>query len=447
MNDVEDSEVGVDRRRAAGRVASWFEAELGALVNLLRQTVESAPPERAKPSDQVAAESVQAAARACSARVSLLLGLRAEPLLTASSNPARELAGLLSQEPRLQGRGVLEEGLALRELPLPAASLRSILRALLDNACEAASAPAQLGLVKLDHGGTELRVTSASTLSPEHAAQALFPFFTTKRGHRGLGLPLAHIAAENQGGRLELLPDSAGVRARVTFPGQVSDAAEAESDVTFACHLAATLAHDVNNALMAALGWAEILGDARDQAERDEALSTLSQAADYLEAMSYLLPHTGTPDGGGPALDLEHALDRMRPLLRAVLEHKADRKIALCVRSVAGARVSMSESALRSVVLKLAESARDSMPHGGTWTISCDVQPRNLLLTLAGDGRGTDLASDSARKLRAPKQTALALAVAKDLVRAIGGTLDLDTPSQQTSPNPSARIRLPSGSG
>jgi len=451
----EDPEVAANQRVAAGRVASWFEHELKSLLGVLRQAVAQAPDGGPAPTDAEAAARVQAAARACSTRASALLGLRPEPKLAVGSSPRQMLAALLAQHPALRQRTVQHGVIDDRELPLSTASLRSVMKALLDNACEAAAGPPEVTLGASD-GSPELWVKSAAPMSARATECGAFPFFSEKAGHAGLGLSLAYVAADNQGGRLEIVPDGGGTRVGITFANGrgATRPAAVDADISFACHLSAMLAHDLNNALMAALGWAEILGDARDEAERQEALSTLSQAGDYLEAMSYLLPFEQTSRPLGPPLDLGEAIERMRPLLRAVLDHKADRKIALCVGSVQGARVPMSEDALRSVVLRLASNARDAMPGGGTWTISCAVKAPELLVTVSAAARGTDALGGTARPappstLRQPTHHgALGLAVVRDLVQAAGGSLELEVRSPaaddpQTSPIPPALIRLP----
>lgn len=439
-------EVEGERRKAAGRIARWFGHELSALLALLRRTVAEAPPGLSH-ADQDAATRVQDAARACAGRVGGLLALRPEPRLAVETAIDDALARLLTEPHAWHGREFSASELGGQRLPVSAAHLRLLLKTLFDNAFEASSAAPTLSARTLPQGACELWVTSASTLPEEHRPRVCFPFFSQKAGHQGLGLSLAHAAAENQGGRIELACTPGQTSVGVVFPPPGAAVTQAnESDVSFACHLAASLAHDVNNALMAALGWAEILGDARDEEERNEALTTLTQAADYLEAMSYLLPHETMTSAAAATLDLGPAIERMRPLLRAVLEHKADRKIALRVESVPHARVPMSEDALRSVLLRLAEDARDAMPTGGTWTISCDVLEQNLLLTLSGDEPSAHSAASGARQGHGAQRAALGLAVARDLVHASGGSLDLDAKANetpQTAPITSARVRLP----
>jgi len=439
---VKEDEAELEQRLAADRVARWFGRELSTLLSLLRETVQSAQATPVAGADARAAASVQTAARACSAEVSTLLALRSEPPLAGTASPKAELLNLLRETPGLRGRDLSAEGLE-GELPLPAAVLRTVLREIVQNALDASPEAPRLE-TKLGPQ-RELWVKSASQMSREEAKLSVFPFYTTKPGHPGLGLSLAHVAAQNQGGTLCIVPDAHETRVGLVFPEPAALVQDSDTDgsLSFACRLSARLAHDVNNALMAALGWAEILGDARDDAERTEALSTLSQAADYLEAMSYLLPYKSAASPGGAQVDVGSAIDRMRPLLRAVLEHKADRKIALRVEPVQGARATMSEDALRSVVLRLAESARDAMPRGGTWTISCDVTPHDLMLRLSTDARPSDPMEETRRRGAGPGDVALGLAVVRDLVSASGGTLDLDPRDEGRPARPGARIRLP----
>jgi signal transduction histidine kinase len=446
MHDEEQRQAEAERRTAAGRIATWFGAEFDLLLATLRGAVDAAPERASQELDEQAAERVLSAARGCSKRASILLGLRKEPWLPVSSNLGQALAATLAQYPHLRERGVRGAILESVLLPLPEATLRTVIKELLGNACEASAAAPTLELRESD-GHLHLWVISDGALSLEHAKQAPFPFFSTKAGHAGLGLSLVHTAAENQGGRLRHQVSTHEVRIGVAFPVTPGQAGSpgAESNVSFACQLAATLAHDANNALMAALGWAEILADARDEAERSEALATLSQAADYLEAMSYLLPYEARPTRSDAALDLESAFERMRPLLKAVLEHKADRKIALAVRPVQGTRVAMSEDALRSVVLRLAENARDGMPAGGTWTVAWDKEARGPLLTLSAEVRRRDPTAERGQpasvRVHGPDRVALGLAVARDLVQSAGGSFEVEP---QTPPAPSVRIRLPS---
>jgi len=453
MSEVKSARDEGERRIAAGRVATWFGAEIDSLLETLRSTVAEAPAQGSAAADQDAAARILAAARACSTRVSVVLGLRAEPPLTASSNLGRELQAVLAERREPTLAAIVPSAFEAVELPLSVPNLRSALRHLLDNAIEASAEAPRLEAAPADSSrGAAVWVINRGALEAAAARRAPSPFYTTKPGRRGLGLSLVHIAADNQGGRLDIVPGPEETRVGLVFPCSGDEpAARVESDVSFACHLAAGLAHDVNNALMAALGWAEILGDARDEAERQEALATLSQAADYLEAMSYLLPYETARTTSGRALqlgpvDLGQAFERMRPLLRAVLEHKADRKIALQLRSVPGAQIAMSEDALRSLVLRLAENARDAMPKGGTWTIACDVRSQDLLLTLSAEVRGTDGGASapqpSSAKPHGPAQAALGLAVARDLVAAAGGAFEDDPRGPAVAGN-AVRIRLP----
>jgi signal transduction histidine kinase len=102
--------------------------------------------------------------------------------------------------------------------------LRAILRALLDNALEAL--PASGGRVRVDGqkspDSRAVWITVSDNgpgIGPDDRLRLFQPFFTTKTGHRGLGLARARRHAEWHHGQLDLQETGPGGSAfRLTLP-------------------------------------------------------------------------------------------------------------------------------------------------------------------------------------------------------------------------------------
>lgn len=116
---------------------------------------------------------------------------------------------------------------------LDAAQLEQAVINLLKNALEAGGAD---GAVELEihaapHDGARIVVSDrGSGMSPEVMAQALLPFFSTKEGGSGLGLPLCNEIAESHGGSLGLAPrEGGGLRVTLTLPGHAPPASIAST--------------------------------------------------------------------------------------------------------------------------------------------------------------------------------------------------------------------------
>jgi signal transduction histidine kinase len=99
--------------------------------------------------------------------------------------------------------------------------LQQVLINLLKNAAESGSAGDEVTLSVHAGEGIELTVQDRGKgMSAEVMRNALVPFYSTKKGGTGLGLPLCREIVEAHGGRLSLHPrDGGGLCVRCWLPG------------------------------------------------------------------------------------------------------------------------------------------------------------------------------------------------------------------------------------
>ena len=125
---------------------------------------------------------------------------------------------------RLRAQLAFELDGALPEAParFDAAQLEQALVNLIRNAHESGSPPAEVKLkvTRLGHAGVAIEVGDRGAGMTETVlAQALLPFYSTKKGGTGLGLALVREIAEAHGGRVSLANrPGGGLSVTMTLP-------------------------------------------------------------------------------------------------------------------------------------------------------------------------------------------------------------------------------------
>ncbi|MEW5743121.1 MAG: ATP-binding protein [Myxococcota bacterium] len=136
--------------------------------------------------------------------------------------------------------------------------------------------------------------------------------------------------------------------------------------------LAGGVAHDFNNLLVVIMAWADLLPNAKTDAQRKEGIDAIRQASAQAAQLTRQLLSFARREVVRPtAVDLDavvaSALKSLRRLLPddVSLEHRP---------STAGvARALVDEGQLGQVLFNLAANARDAMPSGGALTLSTTV--------------------------------------------------------------------------
>lgn len=201
--------------------------------------------------------------------------------------------------------------------------------------------------------------------------------------------------------------------------------------------LAGTIAHDVNNALQAIMGWADELSvEELSDEEREEAELNLAAAIDYAEALTGQFAEDEAPSSAAPpVIDLSASTHRAAAMLTVMLKGRCHLELDLEEACCAA----IHEHDLRRVLFNLVANARDAMPNGGTVTVSLKRTPNdtsptgNVTLRVSDTGHG--MSKEVVARIFAPfyttkaegKGTGLGLHTVSHVAKRSAAELDVQT--------------------
>lgn len=201
--------------------------------------------------------------------------------------------------------------------------------------------------------------------------------------------------------------------------------------------LAASVAHEINNPLSAAVGSLEFLEGALDAAEPEarQALREARQALDHVRAISLDLKlFSREPRGGNDTSEASRVVEWSLRMARNEIQHRA--RVACAFEPVAP--VAIAEARLGQVLLNLVVNAAQAIPEGDAAHNEIRVGVRavagdRVLIEVADTGGG--IAPDVASRIFAPffttkdagTGTGLGLSIAHRIVTESGGTLEVQS--------------------
>jgi CheY-like chemotaxis protein len=147
------------------------------------------------------------------------------------------------------------------------------------------------------------------------------------------------------------------------------------------------VAHDLNNSLLAMMGWADIL-KITDGSDTDEALQCIEQSAEYAEVLVEDLQHKKATHAG-ESLDLALVVSRARSIIEATLRRKVSVPLELDVRPEEGCFVEILPHSVRRLLLNLVANARDAMAErGGRCSVVLQKKETEVELLVEDTGCG-----------------------------------------------------------
>jgi PAS domain S-box-containing protein len=198
--------------------------------------------------------------------------------------------------------------------------------------------------------------------------------------------------------------------------------------------LAGGIAHDFNNVLSVMRGQVELLQDDLDVLESARArIDSVQRATDRAAAltddlMSFSRQRVDEPE----VFDVHEQLHEVEGMYHQVLGAAVTLELDL---EACPSTILADPHRIEQAVLNLVVNARDAMPAGGTVVIATRTDPstRELALSVADTGGGMDAATrarifEPFFTTKPPGfGTGLGLSTTEDIVRAAGGSIDVDS--------------------
>ena len=192
------------------------------------------------------------------------------------------------------------------------------------------------------------------------------------------------------------------------------------------------IAHDFNNRLAIIMGYGDLLctGLATDDPLYHHAAMVLESAKGAAQLTRQLLAYGRRQVLKPVSVDLNEMVDRMRRLLRSVV----DDRIEIIVSANARSPVFADPGQLEQVILNLALNARDAMPGGGRLSLTTADAPDDMVALTVHD-TGTGIADEVLPHIFEPffttkelgQGTGLGLAMVEGIVRQSGGSTSVES--------------------
>ncbi|MDZ4696573.1 MAG: ATP-binding protein [Deltaproteobacteria bacterium] len=189
--------------------------------------------------------------------------------------------------------------------------------------------------------------------------------------------------------------------------------------------LAGGIAHDFNNLLTAVAGYGSLISMSRDPDTRDLGSEIIAVQERGSALVRQLLAFARQEITRPRPIDIASTTMEMATLVNRLLGER----ITLSLNVGKVCPILADPGQIEQVILNLAANARDAMPEGGTFTVSCETDDHQVTLSIADNGVGMDEATQ--KRIFEPffttkergRGTGLGLSTVHGIVGASNGTI------------------------